>query len=79
MYASEDSLGVLNLLGCYLNDLRLFNIVAYTIFQAYITYVTLKIAFNIHVAVSNKYVYTYLHGGTRFTYLKYSFNKCLEL
>ena len=37
-----------------LNDLKFFIMVAYTIFQANVTYVTLKIALNIHVNVSNK-------------------------
>ena len=35
--------------------------VAYTIFQAHVTYVTLKIALNIQVTIP---VYTYLHAGT---------------
>ena len=37
--------------------------VAYTIFQALVTYDTLKIALNIQVNVSNSPVYTYLHAG----------------
>ena len=37
-----------------LNDLKFFIMVAYTISQAYVTYVTLKIALNIQVNVSNK-------------------------
>ena len=35
-------------------DLNFFIMVAYTIFQAHVTYVTLKIALNIQVNVSNK-------------------------
>ena len=39
--------------------------VAYTILQAHVTYVTLKIALNYQVNVSNKpCFYTYLHAGT---------------
>ena len=37
-----------------LNDLKFFVMVAYTIFQAHVTYVTLKIALHIQVTVSNK-------------------------
>ena len=43
--------------------------VAFTIFQAHVTYVTLKIALNIQVNVSNKpclYLFTHWH---RFIYL----------
>ena len=60
--------------------------VAYTIFQAHVTYVTLKIALNIQVNVSKKNMFilicmlsqVYVLLLTRFTYFKYSFNKCLE-
>ena len=48
------SQSIVNILGCYLNDLKLFIMVAYTIFQAHDTYATLKIALNIQVTVSNK-------------------------
>ena len=37
-----------------LYDLKFFVMVAYTIFQAHVMYVTFKIAFNIQVHVSNK-------------------------
>ena len=62
--------------------------VAYTIFQAHFTYVTLKIALNIQVNVSNKpclYLFicmlaqVYVLLLTRFTYFMYSFNKGIEL
>ena len=46
--------------------------VDYTILQAHVTYVTLKITLNIQVNVSNKPCYTYLHAGTG---LCTSFNK----
>ena len=46
--------------------------VAFTIFQAHVTYVTLKMALNIQVNDSNKLLYTYLHAGTG---LNTSFNK----
>ena len=36
------SQNIVNRLGCYLNDLKFFIMVAYTIFQAHATYVTLK-------------------------------------
>ena len=48
------SQNIVNLWGCYLNDLKFFIMVAYTIFQAHVTYVTLNIALNIQVNVSNK-------------------------
>ena len=38
-------------LGCYLNDLKFFIMVASTIFQAHVTFVTLKIALNLQVNV----------------------------
>ena len=47
------SQNIVNLLGCYLNDLKFFIMVAYTIFQANVTYVTIKIALNVQVNVSN--------------------------
>ena len=47
-----------------LNDLKLFIVVAYTIFQAHATYVTLKIALNSQVTSLTSPVYTYLHAGT---------------
>ena len=63
-----------------LNDLKFFIMVNYTIFQAHVTYVTLKIAFNIQVNVSNKPWLVYLFAcWHRFMYFKYLFNKCLEL
>ena len=37
-----------------LNDLKFFIMVAYTIFQAHVMYVTFKIALNIQINVSNK-------------------------
>ena len=48
------SQNIVNFYGCFLNDLKLFIMVAHTIFQTHGTYVTLKIAFNIQVNVSNK-------------------------
>ena len=61
--------------------------VAYTIFQAHVMYVTFNIAFNIQVNVYNKpclylvacWAQVYALLLTRFTYFKYSFNTCLEL
>ena len=60
--------------------------VAYTIYQAHFTYVTLNIALNIQCMSLTSPVYTYLHAGTglctsfnKVTYSKYSFNICLEL
>ena len=47
------SQNIVNLEGCYLNDLNFFIVVAYAIFQAHVTYVTLKIALNVQVKVSN--------------------------
>ena len=66
------SQNIVNLYGCYLNDLKFFIMVAYTIFQAHVTYVILKIALNIHFNVSKKPCYTYLHAVTG---LCTSFNK----
>ena len=45
---------IVNWQGCCSNDLKFFIMVAYTFFQAHVTYVTLKIALNIQVNVSNK-------------------------
>ena len=45
-------INLLNILFSY--DLNFFIIVAYTIFQAHVMHVTLKIALNIQVNVSNK-------------------------
>ena len=45
---------ILNLYARYLNDLKFFIMVTYTIFQAYVTHVNLEIAFYIQVNVSNK-------------------------
>ena len=44
----------------------------YTIFQAHVTYVTLKIALNIQLISLTSPVYTHLHAGTG---LCTSFNK----
>ena len=52
---------IVNLLGCYLNDLKLSIMVAYTIFQAHVTYVTLK---TLKLMSLTSPVYTYLHAGT---------------
>ena len=41
------SQNIVNLYGCYFNDLKLFIMVAYTIFQVHVMYVTFKIALNI--------------------------------
>ena len=38
--------------------------VAYTFFQAHVTYVTTKVALNIQVNVSNKPCLYFLHAGT---------------
>ena len=46
--------------------------VTYTIFQAYVMYVTFKIAFKIQVMSLTSPVYIYLHAGTG---LCTSFNK----
>ena len=77
------SQNIVNLNGFYLNDLKFFIMVAYTIFQAHVTYVTLKIA--IKLMFLKSHVYTYLHAVTGLctsfnkVYLfKYSFNKCLS-
>ena len=46
------------------NDLIFFFMAAYTIFQAHVTYVTLKIALNIQVNVYNKpclYLFAFWH------------------
>ena len=62
------SQNIVNLYGCYLIDLKFFIMVAYTIFQAHIMYVTLKIALNIQVNVSYKpclYLFAHWH---RFMY-----------
>ena len=57
--------------------------VAYTIFQVHATYVTLKIALNIQVNVSNMPIcmlaQVYVLLLTMFTNFKNSFNNCLEL
>ena len=45
---------IVNLSGWKLNDLKFFIMVAYTILQANVTYVTLNIALCIQVNVSNK-------------------------
>ena len=45
---------IVNHYSGYLNDLKFFIMVAYTIFQAHVMYVTFKIALNIQVNVSNK-------------------------
>ena len=68
------SQNIVNLSGCYSNDLKSFMMVAYTIFQAHVTYVTLKIALNSQVNISNKslFAFNYLHAGTG---LCASFNK----
>ena len=53
---------------CYLNDLKFFIMVAYTIYQVHVMFVTFKIALNIKVNVSNKpcvYLFACLH---RFMY-----------
>ena len=41
------SQNIVNLKGCYFNDLKFFIMVAYTIFQVHVVYVTFKIASNI--------------------------------
>ena len=41
------SQNIVNLSGCYFNDLTFFNTVVYTIFQVHVIYVTFKIALNI--------------------------------
>ena len=41
------SQNIVYLLGCYLNDLKFFIMVAYPIFQVHVMYVTFKIALNI--------------------------------
>ena len=41
------SQNIVNLQGCYINDLKFFIMVAYTIFQVHVMYVTFKIALNI--------------------------------
>ena len=41
------SQNIVNLYGCYLNDFKFFIMVAYTIFQVHVMYVTFKIALNI--------------------------------
>ena len=41
------SQNIVNIQGCYLNDLKFFIMVAYTIFQVHVMYVTFKIALNI--------------------------------
>ena len=59
------SQNIVNLQGCYLNDLKFFIMVAYTMFHAHVTYFTLKIALNIQVNVSNKpclYLFACWHG-----------------
>ena len=38
--------------------------VAYTIFQAHVMYVTFKIALNVKLMSLTRPVYTYLHAGT---------------
>ena len=48
------SQNIVNLYGCYLNEFKFFIMVDYTNFQARVTNVTLKIALNIQVNVSNK-------------------------
>ena len=48
------SQNIVNLKGCYLNGLNVFITVAYTIFQAHVTYFTPQIALNFQVNVSNK-------------------------
>ena len=49
-------------------DLNFFIMVAYTIFQAHVTYVTLKIALNIQVDVSNKAFFYLFACLLRFMY-----------
>ena len=59
-----------------LNDLKLFIMVTYTIFQAHVTYVTLKVALNIQVNVSNKpclCLFACLHRFMYFFYKVYLF------
>ena len=41
------SQNIVNLKGSYLNDFKFFIMVAYTIFQVHVMYVTFKIALNI--------------------------------
>ena len=56
-------------IGCYLNDLNFFIMVAYTIFQVHVMYVTFKIALNIKVNFSNKpclYLFACLHRFMHF-------------
>ena len=38
------SQNIINLLGCYINDLKFFIMATYTIFQTHVMYVTFKIA-----------------------------------
>ena len=58
------SQNIVNLQDCYLNDLKFFIMVAYTIFQAHATYVTLKIALTFKLMSLTSPVYSYLHAGT---------------
>ena len=47
------SQNIVNLYDCYLNDLKFFIMVAYTILQAHVIYVTFEIAFNTQVNIYN--------------------------
>ena len=63
------SQNIVNLYSFYLNDFKFFIMVAYTIFQVHVMYVTFKIALNISVNVSNKpylYLFACLHRSKYF-------------